>query len=222
MGGGHDTAAGPTPAVVSILACSSSSKIPTMSTEHAALIRGDNQGAGGGGGSGRQYHHHHHHHHPRRLCEDRRGFFEHLRPKPLLKSVRCKSRIGSGLDDSSTRNKKIPLHSFSHLLCSLVYMQTIRVAVMQGTQVATQYLNDQLKEDLDRDELVARGKVSRHDADADGNEWAVVREDVCGLAAAVPFEGGCSTHQSEVRKGESAVMDRLHGSFGSLETVAEI
>jgi hypothetical protein len=57
-------------------------------------------------------------------------------------------------------------------------MQTIRVAVMQGTQVATQYLNDQLKEDLDRDELVARGKVSRHDADADGNEWAEVREDV--------------------------------------------
>lgn len=47
---------------------------------------------------------------------------------------------------------------------------------MQGTQVATQYLNDQLKADLDRDDLVARGKVSRHDADADGAEWAEVSE----------------------------------------------
>jgi hypothetical protein len=53
--------------------------------------------------------------------------------------------------------------------------QTIRVAVMQGTQVATQYLNDQLKEDLERDELVARGKVNRVDADTDGAEWAEVR-----------------------------------------------
>jgi hypothetical protein len=73
--------------------------------------------------------------------------------------------------------RKLKMLIFSRILFCL-YMQTIRVAVMQGTQVATQYLNDQLKDDLDRDELVARGKVSRHDADADGVEWAEVREDV--------------------------------------------
>ena len=67
-----------------------------------------------------------------------------------------------------------PIRSYS-LLPFYVLAQTIRVAIMQGTLVATQYSNDQLKEDLDRDELVAKGKVSRHDANADGVEWAEVR-----------------------------------------------
>jgi hypothetical protein len=62
-------------------------------------------------------------------------------------------------------------------------VQTIRVAVMQGTQVATQYLNDQLKEELERDKLVDRSKVNRVDADTDGAEWAEVRTQYCGCDA---------------------------------------
>lgn len=45
---------------------------------------------------------------------------------------------------------------------------------MQGTQVLTQYLNDQLKEDMKRDELVMKGKLSRVAADAEADEWAEV------------------------------------------------
>lgn len=50
---------------------------------------------------------------------------------------------------------------------------------MQGTQVATQYLNDQLKEDIARDELVAKGKLSPHEADVESDEWAEVRSVEC-------------------------------------------
>lgn len=46
---------------------------------------------------------------------------------------------------------------------------------MQATQVATAYLNDQLREDMARDELVEKGKMRRHDADLDSAAWAEVR-----------------------------------------------
>lgn len=46
---------------------------------------------------------------------------------------------------------------------------------MQGTQVATQYMNDQLREELKRDDLVVHGKITRKEADEEGEEWAEVR-----------------------------------------------
>ena len=36
------------------------------------------------------------------------------------------------------------------------------------------YLNDQLKEDIERDELVARGQLTRDQADEQAEEWAEV------------------------------------------------
>lgn len=45
---------------------------------------------------------------------------------------------------------------------------------MQGTQVATQYLNDQLKEDITRDELVMNGKLSRRQAEEEAEAWSEV------------------------------------------------
>ena len=54
-------------------------------------------------------------------------------------------------------------------------LQTVRIAILQVTQVGTQYLNDQLKEDMGRDELVIKGKLTRHEADEESDEWAKVR-----------------------------------------------
>lgn len=54
-------------------------------------------------------------------------------------------------------------------------LQTLRIAVLQVTQAGTQYLNDQLKEDMGRDELVDKGKLTRHEADEESDEWAKVR-----------------------------------------------
>lgn len=61
---------------------------------------------------------------------------------------------------------------FDHLHPKRLAMSTFRVVIMQGTQVLTQYLNDQLKEDMKRDELVMKGKLSRIAADAEADEWA--------------------------------------------------
>lgn len=46
---------------------------------------------------------------------------------------------------------------------------------MQGSTILTQYMNDQLKEDMKRDELVASGKVSQMEADDEAAVWAEVR-----------------------------------------------
>ena len=54
-------------------------------------------------------------------------------------------------------------------------LQTLRIAVLQVTQAGTLYLNDQLKEDMGRDELVDKGKLTRHEADEESDEWAKVR-----------------------------------------------
>jgi len=55
--------------------------------------------------------------------------------------------------------------------------QSLRVVIMQGTQVGTLYLNDQLKEDMARDERVLKGKLTRQEAEEEADEWAEVR---CG------------------------------------------
>jgi hypothetical protein len=46
---------------------------------------------------------------------------------------------------------------------------------MQGSSVLTQYMNDQLKEDMRRDELVADGKMSQMAADEEALLWSEVR-----------------------------------------------
>jgi hypothetical protein len=57
--------------------------------------------------------------------------------------------------------------------------QTIRIVIMQGSSVLTQYMNDQLKEDMRRDELVADGKMSQMAADEEALLWSEVREQRC-------------------------------------------
>jgi len=45
---------------------------------------------------------------------------------------------------------------------------------MQGTQVVTHYFNDQLKEDLRRDEMVEKGKLTNYEAEKQADAWAEV------------------------------------------------
>jgi hypothetical protein len=47
--------------------------------------------------------------------------------------------------------------------------------ILQSSQVVTHYLQDQLKADIRRDELVMKGKTTREQADQDSDEWTEVR-----------------------------------------------
>jgi len=58
---------------------------------------------------------------------------------------------------------------------------------MQGTQIATLYMNDQLKEEIHRDELVTKGKMTRREAEDEGEEWAEVRRAVNRIVPMRPF-----------------------------------
>lgn len=73
----------------------------------------------------------------RRLCEDRRGIFNHLRPRLLIKN-------------------------------------SIRVIVMQSTTVVTNYYNDQLKEDMEREDRIQKGEITRAQANKEDDEWQEV------------------------------------------------
>ena len=73
----------------------------------------------------------------RKLCEDRRGVFDHLRPRLFVKN-------------------------------------TIRIVVMRSTTVVTHYYNDQLKEDMDREERIQRGEITRAQANREDEEWQEV------------------------------------------------
>jgi hypothetical protein len=53
-----------------------------------------------------------------------------------------------------------------------------RIAVMQTTTVITNYYNDQLKNDIDREERVLEGKITRQQADREEEEWQEVRQRV--------------------------------------------
>ena len=78
----------------------------------------------------------------RRLCEDRRGVFDHLRPRLFVKS-------------------------------------TVRVVVMQCTNVVTTYYNEQLKQDMEREERIQKGEITRAQANKEDEEWQEVSVGCC-------------------------------------------
>lgn len=45
---------------------------------------------------------------------------------------------------------------------------------MQSTTVITNYYNDQLKYDIEREEKVLQGKITRQEADREEKEWQEV------------------------------------------------
>ena len=102
------------PSQQQVLACSSSSSSVSAGLHHNLVY-----------GSGR------------RLCEDRRGVFDHLRPRLFIKN-------------------------------------TVRIVVMQSTNVVTTYYNDQLKQDMEREERIQRREITRAQANKEDEEWQEV------------------------------------------------
>jgi hypothetical protein len=64
--------------------------------------------------------------------------------------------------------------SFSLLSLSF-YGQAFRIAVMQSTTVLTNYYNDQLKQDIEREERIAKGQLTRKQAEREEEAWQEVR-----------------------------------------------
>jgi hypothetical protein len=58
---------------------------------------------------------------------------------------------------------------------SFLIFKAFRIAVVQGTTVITNYYNDQLKCDIEREERVAQGNITRQQADREDKEWQEVR-----------------------------------------------
>jgi len=54
-------------------------------------------------------------------------------------------------------------------------IQTVRVLVVQSTHLATHYLNDQLKEEMEKDKLVDKKEMTQAEADEELELWQEVR-----------------------------------------------
>jgi hypothetical protein len=66
-------------------------------------------------------------------------------------------------------------NSFSFIIHSLASaFQTIRITFMQGSTIISQYMNDQLKEEVNRDELVTKKKMTPEEACEDSAHWSEV------------------------------------------------
>jgi hypothetical protein len=130
----------------------------------------------------------------RPLCSDRRGPFDHLQYMRFGKSVSetrrirhsTKGNLAWTFDQDSTRlylysiDSILPHPSFLFFFAS----QTIRIVVIQGSQIMSQYLNDELSLDMKRDERVSKGKMTQEAADRERREWTEVRSLVAVVAAA--------------------------------------
>lgn len=120
----------------------------------------------------------------RSLCEDRKTPFEHYQAGPMAKSVcfllnLCENNSGLLLRFSFSHQylcRHAPL--LSSLSCSpnffFLFNQTIRIVVTQSTFILSTYANDQLHKDLELNDLVAKGKMSREEADKEADEWEAV------------------------------------------------
>jgi hypothetical protein len=51
----------------------------------------------------------------------------------------------------------------------------IRITVIQSSTVVTNYYNDLIKLDMERDERVASGEITREQAERESDEWQEVR-----------------------------------------------
>ena len=53
-------------------------------------------------------------------------------------------------------------------------LQTLRLCTAQGAHFLSNYVNDQMKEDMDLEKLVAEGHLTRAEADQLAEEWSEV------------------------------------------------
>lgn len=50
----------------------------------------------------------------------------------------------------------------------------LRISIMQMTTVVTNYYNDQLKNDIEREDRIATDKITRQQAELEDEEWQAV------------------------------------------------
>lgn len=103
----------------------------------------------------------------RALGEDRKSFFDHLKPSNFIKGVSCVC-LGQIMCEEEGG-----LHSLG-ILVSFFLGQVVRVTMTQGSTIYSTYLSDQLREDMKRDDLVNEGRLSRSEAEQQAEEWEQV------------------------------------------------
>jgi hypothetical protein len=86
---------------------------------------------------------------------------------------------------------------FAHLAPQRFTKNVVRICIVQYTTVMSNYLNDQLQADLERDGRVQRGELTPSDASREASEWQEVRRGVL-------LRGGC-------RKGRRYFVRGLNG-----------
>jgi hypothetical protein len=64
---------------------------------------------------------------------------------------------------------------FAHLAPQRFTKNVVKICIVQYTTVMSNYLNDQLQADLERDERVKSGELAGPDALREANEWQEVR-----------------------------------------------
>lgn len=75
----------------------------------------------------------------------------------------------------------------------ILYLKTLKVSITQGAHIFSKYMTDQIREDMERDEKVEKGIMTREQADEESERWQQVR-----------------IEKSECCKNVSAVMDGLY------------
>jgi hypothetical protein len=53
--------------------------------------------------------------------------------------------------------------------------QTFRIVAVNASSIMSNYMSDELSQDITRDELVSRGKMTQADADKERQQWTEVR-----------------------------------------------
>lgn len=76
---------------------------------------------------------------------------------------------------------------FAHMAPRRFTKNVVKICVVQYSTVMTNYLNDQLKEDLEREERVQSGELKRQDAVRESNEWQEVG--TCMRFLAIELQG---------------------------------
>jgi hypothetical protein len=118
----------------------------------------------------------------RTLCEDRQKFFAHLRPRLFVKNVRTVACVVTAFEICISFHSLIFVAAILHCCRVVIFrsrfflaVQTIRIVVTQSATVVSNYYNDQLKEDIAREERIQNGKITRKQADKEDEEWSEVR-----------------------------------------------
>mmetsp|Transcript_15841 Transcript_15841/g.28830 ORF Transcript_15841/g.28830 Transcript_15841/m.28830 type:complete len:170 (-) Transcript_15841:183-692(-) len=64
---------------------------------------------------------------------------------------------------------------FDHLVARPLLVSTMRVIMLQGSVTLSNFMSDQLEQEMDRELLVEQEKLTPEEADRENDEWEAVR-----------------------------------------------